>query len=172
MFPRHKAWSCYFHICLYGYSYHLFTKAWHSSPRLFLFYKRLMDCKTNQIAMRMKKIFLAFAMILVGISMANAAEEQQVESYTLLAAASSNRVEGTAVESIQASNGDETRNYTIFKVKENNGKWFFYIPYKGVNYGVRWSNEYRKFYIYVDYSKWYFWSKTLDYYSGQNNNGY
>ena len=96
-----------------------------------------MDCKTNQIAMRMKKIFLAFAMILVGISMANAAEEQQVESYTLLAAASSNRVEGTAVESIQASNGDETRNYTIFKVKENNGKWFFYIPYKGVNYGVR-----------------------------------
>ncbi|MBS7208635.1 MAG: hypothetical protein KH049_09700 [Prevotella sp.] len=120
----------------------------------------------------MKKIFLAFAMILVGISMANAAEEQQVESYTLLAAASSNRVEGTAVESIQASNGDETRNYTIFKVKENNGKWFFYIPYKGVNYGVRWSNEYRKFYIYVDYSKWYFWSKTLDYYSGQNNNGY
>ena len=112
-------------------------------------------------------------MILVGISMANAVETQQGENYTLLAsAASSNRVEGTAVESIQASNGEETRSYTIFKVKENNGKWFFYIPYKGVNYGVRWSNEYRKFYIYVDYSNWYFWSKTLDYYSGQNNNGY
>lgn len=112
-------------------------------------------------------------MILAGISMANAAKTQQVENPTLLAAAtSSSRVEGTAVEPIQASNGDETRSYTIFKVKENNGKWFFYIPYKGVYYGVRWSNENRKFYIYVDYSKWYFWSKTLDYYSGQNNNGY
>lgn len=29
------AWSCYCHIFIYRYSYHLSVKAWHSSPRLY-----------------------------------------------------------------------------------------------------------------------------------------
>ena len=36
--PRHKAWSCFIPPLRKRYSDHLHIKAWHSSPRLFLFY--------------------------------------------------------------------------------------------------------------------------------------
>ncbi|MDE6160054.1 MAG: hypothetical protein K2F77_00175 [Muribaculaceae bacterium] len=120
----------------------------------------------------MRQILLVLALLLFGFGAANATQAGRPSNATTQASVSASSSASKAIEPVQASNGEETRNFTVFGAKQPSGKWFFYIPYNGVNYGVRWSSQHRKFYVYIDYTNWYFWSKTLDYYAGQNENGY
>ena len=69
-------------------------------------------------------------------------------------------------------NSGKTLELKLWATTEANGKLFFYIPYNGVNYGVRWSSSKRKFFVYIEYVNWYFWSSTCDMYSGRNSNGW
>ena len=122
----------------------------------------------------MKKVLLVIALLVLGKAITNANPETTVNpSSSETTVLSNSGDEPRVINVVKATDGgNQFRDFTIYGVKEPNGKWFFYIPYKGVNYGVRWSRDNRKFYVYIDYTNWYFWDRTLDSQAGNNNNGY
>ena len=128
----------------------------------------------------MKKFLLFIALLAPGIAVVNADPIQtqtqtqpSSESEVTLAHATSD--DGPSfIDAVTAKDysSSKTMELQLWWTTEANGKKFFYIPYKGVNYGVRWSKSERKFYVYIEHVNWYFWSKTCDMYSGRNSNGW
>ena len=127
----------------------------------------------------MKKFLLIFALQVLGIAIVSASPTQtQIETrtaseseITLAYAASDNGPH--FIDAVTArDNSGNTLELQLWGTTQANGKMFFYIPYKGVNYGVKWSNSEKKFYVYIEYVNWYFWSSTCDMYSGRNSNGW
>ena len=127
----------------------------------------------------MKKFLLFFVLHMMGFTVISAAPSQTQtqtkttsDSEVTLAYAASD--DGPHfIDAVTAKdNSGRTMELQLWGTTEANGKMFFYIPYKGVNYGVRWSSSERKFYVYIERVNWYFWSSTCDMYSGRNSNGW
>lgn len=131
----------------------------------------------NRQQTKMNKFLLFIALQVLGIAVVSVTPTQAQtqtasRSEFSLAYAASN--DGPRfIDAVTATDGaGHTLQLQLWGTTEANGKMFFYIPYKGVNYGVRWSNSEKKFYVHIGYDNWYFWSNTCDMYSGRNSNGW
>lgn len=127
----------------------------------------------------MKKFLLFFTLQVFGIAFVSAVPTktqtltQTTSEFEVTLAYAAGDDGPRFIDAVTATDGSgKTLELQLWGTTEANGKMFFYIPYKGVNYGVRWSNSERKFYVYIEYVNWYFWSSTCDMYSGRNSNGW
>lgn len=78
----------------------------------------------------------------------------------------------TAVEA-QDQNGYKTRNLKIWGRQMANGNWYYFATTSDGTreFGIRYAdnNHHKPFYVTINDVRWYFWSSTLDLYSGKTD---
>lgn len=71
----------------------------------------------------------------------------------------------------QNMNGTKTKTFTVYGRRMANGKYRFFVKVSTREFPIQYANnnKYKPFYININGERWYFQSKTLDFYSGKTD---